>query len=106
MAPGQAPTVVSSPKTFGEGSRVRAMRENAVSIIKQRRLVTLVGTIDFHIQKCKRYHTGRYKNSRDSYNVCVWLATGIRKFLDTANYEIVCYSRPNVSIACLSAFEK
>ena len=39
--------------TFGEGSRVRAMRENAVSIIKQRQLVTLVGTIDFHIQKCK-----------------------------------------------------
>ena len=60
MAPGQAPTVVSRPKTFGEGSRVRAMRENAVSIIKQRRLVTLVGTIDFHIQK---YHTSRYKTA-------------------------------------------
>ena len=45
------------------------MRENVVSIIKQRRLVT--------------YHTSRYKNSKDSYKVCVWLATGIRMFLDT-----------------------
>ena len=27
-APGQAPTTVSRPKTFGEGSRVKAMHEN------------------------------------------------------------------------------
>ena len=33
------------------------MRENAVSIVKQRQFVTLVGTIEFHIQKCKMYHT-------------------------------------------------
>ena len=58
------------------------MRENAVSIIKRR---PLGGTIDFRIQQCKRYHSSRCKNSRDSYKVCVWLATGIRKFLDTAN---------------------
>ena len=89
------------------------MRENAFSIIKQRRPVTLggtIGTIDFHIQQCKRYHSSR--NSRDSYKVCGWLATGIRKFLDTANYGssrqnhtcTQCYSRPIESIACLSTF--
>ena len=89
MAPGQAPTVVSRPKIFGEGSRVRAIRENAVSIIKQCRLVTLVGTINFHIQQCKRYHTSRCTTSRDNYKVSVWLATGIRKFLDTASYGIL-----------------
>ena len=84
-APGQASTVVSRPK-IGEDSRVRAMRQNAVSIIKQRRPVTLGGTIDFHNQQCIRYYSSRCKNSRDIYKVCVRLATGIRKFLDTANY--------------------
>ena len=49
----QALTVVSRPKIFGEGSRERAMRENAVSIIKQRRLITLGGTFDIHSQRCK-----------------------------------------------------
>ena len=43
MAPGQAPTAVSRPKIFG------VMPENVASILKQRRLVTLGGTIDFHI---------------------------------------------------------
>ena len=33
--------VVSRPKIFGEGSRVRVMRENVASILKQRQLVTL-----------------------------------------------------------------
>ena len=49
MAPGQAPTAVNIPKIFSEGSRVRTMPENVASILKQRRIVILGGTIDFHI---------------------------------------------------------
>ena len=57
------------------------MRENAVSIIK-----TAPTHNRWRVKQCKMYHCSRCKNSRDSYKVCVWLATGIRKFLDTANY--------------------
>ena len=39
------------------------MRENSVSIMKQRRPVTLGGTIDFHIEQCKRYHSSRCKTA-------------------------------------------
>ena len=60
-APDQAPTAVSRPKIFGEGAIVRAMCENAVSILKQRRLITFGaqlisasnsgdGTILIHVQ--------------------------------------------------------
>ena len=45
------------------------MRENAVSILKQRRLVTLGGMIDFHIQQRRRYHTSRFTTSRDNHKV-------------------------------------
>ena len=77
------------------------MRKNADSFLKQRRLVTPRGTIDFHIQQWRKYTTSTCISSRDNYEVCVWLATGIMHFLDTASYGssryIVCYSR---RIAC------
>ena len=104
MAPGQAPTVVSSLKIFGEGLRVRAMLENAASILKQRRLVTLLGTIDFHIQQWIRYITSTWTSSKDSCKVSVWLATGIREVYNLGKFEMVCYSQHIVSAACLSTF--
>ena len=44
--PGQAPTEVSRPKTFGEGSRVRSIRENVARILKEYR----DGTLLVHVQ--------------------------------------------------------
>ena len=35
IAAGQAPTAVSRPKIFGEGSRVGVIHDNAVSILKR-----------------------------------------------------------------------
>ena len=86
MAPGQAPTVVTRPKIFGEGSRVRAMRENVACILKQRRLRTIGGRIDFHLQQWRKYHTSTCTSCRDMYKVCLWLATGVKKDLDTVSY--------------------
>ena len=52
------------------------------------RCITLGGTIDFHIQQRRRYHTSICTTSMDNYKVSLWLTTGIRKFLDTASKEV------------------
>ena len=58
------------------------MRENVARILKQHRFGTLGGTINFHVQQWRKYNISTCTSSRDNYKVSVWLATGIRKYLD------------------------